>query len=484
MTLKTFFKPKYKILIHIVVFTLSIFSLVVTIIGALKRADRSLFYGSVFDTLLFVLTIYILAFMIIPLLFKNWKKYLPIAITYFIIYSVLLAWIRAIHLSNSEMLRKSITTDPLEYFNLDLILRLSMTIIPMGTIALLYFLFVADLEKLKTSFFKKNIETTFNISVVTLIMLYVFIMPRGFSKDAVILVTINLIFFYINTFFITPILFKDKRKQKFFIVSLLWFLGICTICLLIYYFPLDPLPKEIATTKSLTLSFITRLLIVVFLPIYLISFTYGYIRFKIQNQDKKLGAKESELQLLKSQVNPHFLFNTLNTLYATALEEKAPKTAESTAKLANLIRYMQEDIDKDFIPLENEIKYLQDYIAIQKLRCAVEPQVETDFKNIENHFITPGLLIPFVENAFKYGIDPSKPSKLVVSVICDESSIYFECINSFNDNYKTYYKEQGFGIGIKNAKLRLELVYPKKHSFEVVKENNTFSVKINITTKQ
>jgi sensor histidine kinase YesM len=118
------------------------------------------------------------------------------------------------------------------------------------------------------------------------------------------------------------------------------------------------------------------------------------------------------------------------------------------------------------------------------LRCAVEPEIETNFKQIENYQISPGLLIPFVENAFKYGIDPSKPSKLKVSVICDENTIHFECVNSYDDDFKTYYKEQGFGIGIKNAKQRLELVYPKIHTFEVEKENNIFSVKISIEIKR
>jgi LytS/YehU family sensor histidine kinase len=219
-----------------------------------------------------------------------------------------------------------------------------------------------------------------------------------------------------------------------------------------------------------------------------LSLTYSYVRLKLINDqlifNLRLGAKDSELQLLKSQVNPHFLFNTLNTLYATALEENAPKTAESTAKLANLLRYMQNDINKDFIPLENEIKYLEDYITIQKLRCEIEPQIETKFSNFENHQISPGLLIPFVENAFKYGIDPTKPSKLKVSVICDETTIHFKCVNSYDDNSKTYYKERGFGIGITNTRQRLELVYAKKHIFEIVKENNMFSVNISINTKQ
>jgi LytS/YehU family sensor histidine kinase len=215
----------------------------------------------------------------------------------------------------------------------------------------------------------------------------------------------------------------------------------------------------------------------------LVSFIYGYIRIKIKNKDKVLEIKNSELHLLKSQVIPHFLFNTLNTLYSTALEEKAEKTAQSTAKLASLIRYMQEDINKEFIPLENEIKYLNDYIAIQELRCAVKPNIETEFVNIKNHNISPGLLIPFVENAFKYGIDPSKPSTLKVSVVCNENTINFECVNSYKTDFKTYYKEQGFGIGIKNAKQRLELIYPKKHTFSISKQEELFSVNMSINTK-
>jgi sensor histidine kinase YesM len=89
-----------------------------------------------------------------------------------------------------------------------------------------------------------------------------------------------------------------------------------------------------------------------------------------------------------------------------------------------------------------------------------------------------------VENAFKYGIDPTKPSKLKVSVICDETTIHFKCVNSYDDNSKTYYKERGFGIGITNTRQRLELVYAKKHIFEIVKENKMFSVNISINTKQ
>lgn len=438
------------------------------------RTDKSLFQVGLFDVLLFIFTIYILALVIIPLLYKNWKKYLYIVILYFISYSLLLAWMRAIQRSISAMIRKGISTEPLEYFTLETILGLSMTFIPMGIIALIYSVLVADVTILKKAFSVKRFEFIFNSIVVSLIYFYALVMPRKIEIRAIAFISVYVLFFYFNSFYLTPLLLRKKNFVKYiflFLLSLIIVNVLIIVSLSFDFITISRLISQLVPILSL---------IILFLTTFITSFIYGFLRLKIKEKNLKIQTKDSELQLLKSQVNPHFLFNTLNTLYATALEENATKTAESTAKLANLIRYMQEDINKDFIPLEKEIKYLEDYILIQKLRCAVEPEIETAFKNIENHHISPGLLIPFVENAFKYGINPSKKSNLKVAVVCNENTIYFECINSYDDAFKTYYKEQGFGIGIKNAKQRLELVYPKNHTFEVRKENNIFSVKISI----
>lgn len=482
MALKTFFTPKYKILIHGIVLFLS----GMNIQGSNNHCKMFNSEGSictdVFETIIFVMTIYFLALFLFPTLFRNWKKYIFTAIIFLSLYSFTLVWIEAVSSSGLNNLKDIFSSIPLDYLDIKFMFRSLMSIIPIGVLGLLYFLFVTDWEKLKILFFRKNIEKTVNIIAVALIIFYTSVMPQGDSTDEVLYIIFFIFFSYLNTFFITPILIVDKRIQKFLFTSFFWFLGIYVMFFLITYFTSDSYGKNFATNTLLSWSYTSRIIIALFFPIFFLSFIYGYIRVKIKNQDKKLEAKESELQLLKSQVNPHFLFNSLNTLYATALEEQAPKTAESTAKLANLLRYMQEDINKDFIPLENEIKYVQDYITIQKLRCSVEPKIETKFENIKNQVISPGLLIPFVENAFKYGIDPSKPSELKVSVVCDENTIYFKCVNSYNDNFETYYKEQGFGIGIKNAKQRLELVYPKKHHLEVKKENNIFSVKLSIIT--
>lgn len=306
--------------------------------------------------------------------------------------------------------------------------------------------------------------------------------PNYYSKHmrqlAYMLLT-GIAFFYIHSLVLMQLLLVENDKRKYYSYTL----GCIFILILIELWfggSLFNMQKDLYKG--------TFILIGLLSIVILSSFLYGFIHLKInaseQSFNLKIGAKESELKLLKSQVNPHFLFNTLNTLYAVSLKEDATKTGEGIAKLASLIRYMQEDINKEFIPLENEIRYLKDYISIQKLRCEIIPNIELDIQKIEDYRISPGLLIPFVENAFKYGIDPSKPSTLKLSISCDKNKINFSCLNSYDEEYQVYHKEKGFGIGIKNAKQRLTLVYPKKHTFEIKKENNIFSVNISINTKK
>ena len=377
---------------------------------------------------------------------------------------------------------------PNQWFTLGTIIKVTAGIcIPLlgiATLSVVYCLLVYGYSAISP-----YLEAFVHIFVLMMLFILLIYVPDIKIRDISIIFPILLVF-YVNTFGVTPILLRTKRTITYLLGLLTLILGYFffqTIILTIFGFPrFNPKTGNAFTRSDLPDIIFSTPSIIVLIIVLFLSFIYGYVRIKIKSTEKsfniKLGEKESELKLLKSQVNPHFLFNTLNTLYATALTENAEKTATSIAKLASLLRYMQKDINNDFIPLENEIKYLQDYIAIQKLRCAVEPQVKTQFVNFENQLISPGLFIPFVENAFKYGIDPSKASKLSVSVICSNDTIHFSCVNSFDDEYKTFHKEQGFGIGINNAKQRLELVYPKNHTFELVKKNNEFSVKITITS--
>ena len=498
MTALHFFTPKIrKAIIHLIVLAMAIKLLSITIF----EFPEGQWNGYTFGTI--ILAFYIHTLLLLPILIrrKKTKTYLLWASLFFIVFATTLHWFDALRSGAVAEILEGISTNstsavakiiegmssnPMDYFlNSKWIIRhfliFLLASIPFGLISFIYYILVIDKKHRAALFSLKYTELIANAIIIGTLVVYVvysMYQTAGLLLFFILILSVLILCFYSNVFFVTPVLIKEKNIGKYvLLVALLFFVyvnGLKWICE-IFHYETGPFPKVIAFSFGI-------------LVIFILSFIYGYIRIKLKAREQvfnlKLGAKESELQLLKSQVNPHFLFNTLNALYATALEEGAPKTAESTAKLASLIRYMQEDINKDFIPLKNEIKYLQDYISIQKLRCAVAPEIETDFKNFEMYSISPGLLIPFVENAFKYGIDPSKPSKLKVSVRCDEYTINFECINSYNDNFKTYYKEQGFGIGIKNAKQRLELVYPKNHIFEILKENNIFSVKLSITNNE
>jgi len=216
------------------------------------------------------------------------------------------------------------------------------------------------------------------------------------------------------------------------------------------------------------------------------AFAYSYIKAQIRSQEsigfRLFRKKEAELAHLRSQVNPHFLFNTLNTLYAFALTEKSDKTAEVIAKLANLMRFMIDDMEKESIALKKEVSYIQDYIKLQSIRSSVEHEinVNVEVENNESYQIAPMLFIPFVENAFKHGLNPNKVSQLNIDIKASENKIQFVIENSVDRNFEAYYKEKGFGIGIENVKSRLEHIYPNQHNISIAQTNDKFIVIITI----
>lgn len=395
----------------------------------------------------------------------------------------LLLWIEALHSSEITQLVDGTKPNPIDFLlQKNWILQTSLAFlfllifyIPFFGLSFIYYISMIGRKERKKLLSSKNMELYVNFLVLAPLFLIFLLNTQTLNGRINLFLELLLFtsFFYFCAFHISPLILINKKHGKSLVLLISSFLLIIAGTAIIY-------------GKGFLLLNLGELGIMLFLTL-LLSLTYGYVRFKVKRDEQifhlKLGAKETELNLLKSQVNPHFLFNNLNTLYSLALEENAPKTAESTAKMANLIRYMQNEINKDFIPLENEIQYVKDFIAIQKVRCEVPPNIGTIFKNISNQKISPGLLIPFVENAFKYGIDPSGSSTLYVSVICKYDSIYFKCANSYNDKFEAFYKEQGFGIGIRNTRERLKLVYPENHKLEIIKTEKDFTVELEITTK-
>jgi LytS/YehU family sensor histidine kinase len=184
---------------------------------------------------------------------------------------------------------------------------------------------------------------------------------------------------------------------------------------------------------------------------------------------------QAELSFLKAQINPHFLFNTLNNIYSLAVT-KNERTADSIMKLSNIMRYVTDDVSQHFVPLQHEVDCINDFIELQRLRLSKKVQVDFGVKgSLENKTIVPLLLMTFVENVFKYGISNHEPSTITIQLQAEERSITFYCHNKI---FKPAGNPQRTGIGIANTQKRLEHLYPNKHLLNITNENGFFSVEL------
>jgi LytS/YehU family sensor histidine kinase len=210
----------------------------------------------------------------------------------------------------------------------------------------------------------------------------------------------------------------------------------------------------------------------------LIYIVLGFLIFLLDNQivTQKNQAllmqqtREAELQFLRSQINPHFLFNTLNNIYSLVYE-KSPKAPDAVLKLAELMRYMLYE-QNEKVPLTREWDYVQHFIDLQRLRFPQQLPVDLKMEGSpDRHEIIPHLLICFIENAFKHGDfkDPSSP--LEIKLLCNGRTVAFETRNKISKQQK----DSSGGVGLDNIKRRLELLYPQRYSLHISDNGNTYT---------
>lgn len=207
---------------------------------------------------------------------------------------------------------------------------------------------------------------------------------------------------------------------------------------------------------------------------------------QLKGFEKALAKTTADLQFLRSQINPHFLFNALNTLYGTALIEKSERTAEGIQKLGDMMRFMLQENMQDLIPVEKEIEYLKNYISLQKLRVQTSPDIiiEDTIKDRNcNYKIAPMLLIPFVENAFKHGINLSAKSWINISLECHDKQLDFQVRNSVHPSAKNDPEKENTGIGLQNVRERLLILYPGKHTLKCWIQGDEFVAGLTIQTQ-
>jgi two-component system, LytTR family, sensor kinase len=213
------------------------------------------------------------------------------------------------------------------------------------------------------------------------------------------------------------------------------------------------------------------------LLIVALKFSIDWYEQKKLLQDAEVGKLQAEVNYLRSQVNPHFLFNALNNLYALTIK-KSDKAPDVVLKLSELMEYMLYESDETYVPLEREIKYLSNYLELEKIRQGNQADISLIVKgNTDNCQIPPFLLLPLVENAFKHGVSKAVRHAYVHINICIDKVLE---VNIKNNKLNLQRPEQNGGIGLFNLKKRLELLYPGKHVLQIFKQPEEYKVLLKI----
>lgn len=239
---------------------------------------------------------------------------------------------------------------------------------------------------------------------------------------------------------------------------------------------------EHSTSSAFTwLSFLGYLLITAIC--FAIFFTREWVRNEKQKRILIETQLKSELNYLKSQINPHFLFNTLNNLFSIAQKHNVGELEYGISRLAGLMRYMIYDSNVNLVVLSKEVNNIKDFIGVCQLRYPKD-EVQVNFVekgNPEQAYIAPMILIPFIENAFKHGINIENKSLIDISIEARDKKIIFNCSNDIFQKEAAFRTDAG-GIGLENVQRRLQLLYPQKHELTIKDEGKKYHVQLSLTT--
>ncbi|HBF87305.1 MAG TPA: hypothetical protein DDX39_01595 [Bacteroidales bacterium] len=286
-----------------------------------------------------------------------------------------------------------------------------------------------------------------------------------------------ILLFYFNYFILIP---KFLFTNHYFIYTLLILacIGIKLVSptFMMFFFDKPPhnnMPHESQMEFMMPLVFSNSVLM--YIVIFLASIGLRLnSRWKLAEQERL----QSELSSLKSQINPHFLFNTLNSIYAETLG-KADNASEMLIKLSDIMRYSITEAHHDKVSLQKELDYITNYIELQKLRLAskakLEYRVEGESQALQ---IAPFLLIPFIENAFKYGVNSEQNSSIRIELITNNTKLNLTVFNKKVEIERTI--QETIGLGIKNTRQRLSLIYPENHLLTINETDSDFNVSLHI----
>ncbi len=311
-------------------------------------------------------------------------------------------------------------------------------------------------------------------------------------------------FFFLlpQTFLVYPVLyfvlplyvFKQKYVQGIIWFVIFFFVALLMHAIILINIPWDKVPYISNAELFLTTNTIQQKLFVAYLAsvngsITGVSLAASFKLFKhyylktLRNQELQQENSEAQLRLLMAQLQPHFMFNTLNNIYSQAQLE-SPKSAKMIMELSHLLRYILTEGRKNQVPLENELQMVEDYINLEKIRYDEKLDLHYSFPNrVGEVVIAPLLLLPLVENCFKHGASKmvNKPWINIKSTLQDHR---FEIILMNGKKNFTSAHPNRLGTGIENVRRRLELLYPNRHTLEIKEDQDVFIVDLTIELAQ
>jgi sensor histidine kinase YesM len=299
---------------------------------------------------------------------------------------------------------------------------------------------------------------------------------------------VDMIAAYFTVYFLLPVFLYRKRYLAFLLLFIISAAGLILLQrTIIYYFTYPVMYNETPASPFWYMNWLAS-----FTNVYLAAFILAVIklvrlRFSEQKrlQELKKSQVEAELKFLKAQVHPHFLFNTLNNLYALTLD-KSENASEVVLKLSDLLNYMLYECNEETILLKKEIKLIENFLSLERIRYGESLDINFNVKGeTAGKKIAPMLLLPFVENAFKHGVSQISQEarvKIVLEVVGPH--LNFAVKNTkpiLHEKDEAGYTE---GIGLKNVKRRLEILYPGNYIFNIIEKDREFSIELKLNLEK
>ena len=280
---------------------------------------------------------------------------------------------------------------------------------------------------------------------------------------------------YLNEFFLLPFFIKKKYYKSYTVIVF----GLIYIATTIYCYDILDSDCAIPTCFSNNIWIIC-------LPLIFFSLIWIFSEFfeKQKELDKlKSDRLELELKFLKSQINPHVLFNNLNTIYALAIKENET-IAEMILMLSENLKYVLNQTNDTFVDLKKDIAFIENYLEFQELRTkGVKNIIYTKKIDSYNHYIAPLILIDLIENAFKYAVyKDDELSDIVININILDGNLHFTCENEFDSTLENK-KEEKTQIGLKNLRYRLQLIYKDNYELSITNSKQVYKVDLKIKLK-